>query len=214
LKLLEKLEKVNNRKLDDFMAINFATDSLDEEAVLLEWATWRGGDVQSVYLRGADPAPNRSYTNIDVEKYKRTAVEPVSWLGEYEAALKSRPPAFIMVNNYHWCRKILRRRAPVLWETIKTMLVGSVPEIVGAAVLMNFDLASAELGDAFKTATKLATQLPAGTRPRMADLVHQRGIDQRIARDYGLTTVNATMAMLNACRLAELTKMMLEREVA
>jgi hypothetical protein len=199
------------RDPDNYVALNFATDSIKSNAIILQLAFVHKGVLENYYCLGGDPKVNFEFTKIDLEHYHTFGLDRRKVEERICEAITSNGVEYIVYNNDFWNKRLVANNN---WGHLNRLMLqlpcfpiseyealrhwnNQILSDLGAPVKRNF----ASIPDKTKS-------LPKGRTP-LEKIVEERGME--LPQEYDGRSL-VTKTELNVMSIDAIMKDILRRE--
>lgn len=97
------------RDPDNYLVMNFASNSIKADAVILQAAIVYRGNLENYYVIGGSPKENFEYTKIVPERYTELAVDKKPVEERLLDIIATNKVEYIVFNNDQWTRRLVAR---------------------------------------------------------------------------------------------------------
>jgi len=124
---------------ENYLVVNFASDSIKKDAKILQASYVHKGDVVMFYVEGGDPRLNDEFTKISARIYENEALSPEDVENELVEYLQDEEIEYIVYNNDMWNRRLI--------ENNEWIRLGQMMNRLPCFALSGYEIARRAFGD-------------------------------------------------------------------
>ena len=103
----EYLSNLRVEDPDNYLTINFASDSIKADAKIIQATYVHKGEMNMFYVDGGNPRLNDEFTNIAALVYERDALQPKAVEDEIMELISDEEIEYLVLNNISWNNRLI-----------------------------------------------------------------------------------------------------------